>query len=242
MLTASTLFECELSITSKRDFTFHSLNSLRPKVLNALKDPEEFLKKHASRQEEFIMTRCQAAELYKTLTQKNCFYYPSLQDRSPVFPSDVVGSFSHSQDHVSTAMALQSHMRSVGIDIETLGRFKPKMSEVIQNNRDLKSSDFLSDDQLGTLIFSAKESFFKLLYPLVRKYFYFSDAAIVDISLSSQILSDINGHRISKWGEFKVELLSELTKEMSPQSQLLFQGKWVLFDSFLLTVMELKYK
>jgi enterobactin synthetase component D len=149
-------------VTSKSDFLSHSLNSFRLHVLNSLKDPEVFLKKHVSRQEEFVMTRCQAAELYKSLTGKNCYYFPNLQDRSPHFPSDVIGSFSHSQDHVCTIMGLQNKMRTVGIDIETLGRFKPKMSEVIQNERDLKTCAFLTDDQLGTLIFSAKESFFKL--------------------------------------------------------------------------------
>ncbi len=242
MTNALFAINCQLKITSKNNFLSSSLNQLQPLVLNSLNNSDTFFNKHLSRQEEFIITRCQAADLYKKLTQKNCYYFPNRVDRSPHFPLDVVGSFSHSKDYVCTAMALMRHVRSVGIDIESSGRINAKTREQIRTQMDVKSTEVISDEELDTLIFSAKESFYKLLHPIVKRYFVFSDAAITNVEESSQRLTEIDGIVVKKSGEFTLALLKELSEEFGPQSKHFFKGHWVLFDGFLLTVMELKYK
>jgi enterobactin synthetase component D len=57
----------------------------------------------------------------------------------------------------------------------------------------------LSDAVYATLLFSAKESFFKCLYPLVQRMFYFEHARIVGVDPSQRT--------------FRIELLIDLSRE-----------------------------
>ena len=61
-------FECELIITSKVDFYQLPLASCKVQILSSLKDPGVFFKRHQVRQDEYVISRAQASELYKKLT------------------------------------------------------------------------------------------------------------------------------------------------------------------------------
>lgn len=104
---------------------------------------------------------------------------------APVWPRGVVGSITHTDDFAAAAVALTSHVVALGIDTERvmserqtqeIGRIFAWPAEVA-HGRDAG----LSRVEAFTLVFSAKESIFKCLYPLVRRYFDFRDVRIVGI-------------------------------------------------------------
>lgn len=105
------------------------------------------------------------------------------KDRSPVWPYGVVGSITHTEGFVSAAVAHAREIVGVGIDSEKIVSKKTfdSVKNHLTNDQELERvKEFygLSDCFALTLIFSAKESIFKALYPLVKVRFYFKDAVI----------------------------------------------------------------
>ncbi len=100
----------------------------------------------------------------------------------PLWPAGVVGSISHSKLSCVIAIATWENYRAVGVDVEQLNRITPRVIERITTTNDLLESSVLSKYELSTLIFSAKESLFKLLYPDVKHYFGFKSASLIKVS------------------------------------------------------------
>ena len=114
-------------------------------------------------------------------------------DRSPIWPNGFVGSISHSTEFVWVAVGSQSTIRSVGIDTE------PIVSEA---TRQLLSPEIATLDEwliaksLGldpqatfTIVFSAKEAFYKCWYPITGLYFGFLDVSVDAIDKNRICLS-----------------------------------------------------
>jgi enterobactin synthetase component D len=100
---------------------------------------------------------------------------------APVWPDGLVGSITHTRGFASAVIARAGDMRSLGIDSERI------MTEVVM--RDIEATicrpeergvprGALSPAVYATLVFSAKESVFKCIYPLVRRMFWFEHARI----------------------------------------------------------------
>lgn len=100
----------------------------------------------------------------------------------PIWPKGVTGSISHSQGIFCASAALITHYSSLGIDIESIrNKISDDAFNLIVNDDE---ADWLSRihediDFFRLLIFSAKESLFKLLFPLVKKRFYFDAVSIL---------------------------------------------------------------
>lgn len=104
-------------------------------------------------------------------------------NRVPCWPQGLVGSITHSKGFASAALASVEVMRGMGIDSEALIVEKTAnnvRSHILTEMEDYEANAELvsSDRQYLTLIFSAKESIFKCLYPLVRQYFDFRHAVV----------------------------------------------------------------
>lgn len=101
--------------------------------------------------------------------------------RQPIFDSNVVGSISHSQNYVVALAALAKNKASVALDLE---KIKDRISQdLIQRIADDKEAAWICaepslKEQRFTLIFSAKETLYKLLYPLYQEFFGFKDASL----------------------------------------------------------------
>lgn len=97
-------------------------------------------------------------------------------DRSPVWPTGLVGSISHDRDRAIALVARKVDFRSVGIDVEP--------NEPLPE--DVRSEVLIGDDSTDTgtaghgdrVIFCAKEASYKCLYPLTREVIGF-DAMVV---------------------------------------------------------------
>lgn len=102
--------------------------------------------------------------------------------RAPVWPDDCRGSVTHSHGRVACLLtaSVNSHL---GIDLEKIASenaLKALRQQVLNDaERTLVSSakDW-QPDVLATLVFSAKETLFKALYPKVQSYFGFDAANI----------------------------------------------------------------
>lgn len=125
------------------------------------------------------------------------------ENRAPCWPDGSVGSITHSKGFASAIVASSSAVKSVGIDSEALIAEKTanNVSSHILTEAEIYTANAAlvdSDRQYLTLIFSAKESIFKCLYPLVQQYFDFRHA-VVELDTQHpgqfrfQLLKDLGG-------------------------------------------------
>ena len=102
-------------------------------------------------------------------------------DRAPVWPKGVTGSISHTTGYCIAAVARKSSYQAIGVDAECIGRA----------TEDLWYSLFVDDELLwlyrqpeseraesATILFGAKESFYKLQYSLTQAWLDFKDVCV----------------------------------------------------------------
>lgn len=116
---------------------------------------------------------------------------------APVWPEGYVGSIAHSKTLAWAAVASARHLRGIGIDCEPLFD-EVAMRDVfpaVTSERERRSAQALALSEFATVVFAAKESLYKCLYPHVRRLFDF-----VDVEVES----------VSPDGEFRVRLVRDL--------------------------------
>ncbi|CAG9001143.1 MAG: Enterobactin synthase component D [Candidatus Celerinatantimonas neptuna] len=105
--------------------------------------------------------------------------------REPLWPEGIIGSITHNAHWALAVAAQHRNLRILGIDLETLIDQK-----TVSDVETLVCTPFeqqqlidagLSRQQATTLLFSAKESLFKALYPSVQSYFDFSCARLTRV-------------------------------------------------------------
>ncbi|MCH1985170.1 4'-phosphopantetheinyl transferase family protein [Achromobacter xylosoxidans] len=112
-------------------------------------------------------------------------------DRSPIWPAGYVGSISHSRRLVGVAVARHSDVRAVGIDIEAIA--DPSAVEAIESlcmrpEERAFDAGALTRAEFATLLFSAKEAFYKCMQPLTQVAFDFADVSVTRIDPARQCL------------------------------------------------------
>lgn len=160
--------------------------------------PPQLLQAAARRRAEFIAGRRCVAEAIRHLTGQRVF--PGMgEDRAPIWPEGVIGAISHSRDRAIALAGSNSRFCGIGIDIEKLLIEEEARDIAPQaltaNERHSLGKDI--DPFMTGLIFSAKESLFKALYPTVKRLFFFEAAELsaydVDGSGSLRLTADLNG-------------------------------------------------
>lgn len=117
----------------------------------------------------------------------------------PQWPSPVTGSIAHTGHVAMAAVARRSDARSLGIDVEALvpGTEAHRFARIVMHPSEAGLGGAALDDAVrAVLVFSAKESIFKCLYPLTRVRFYYQDATLHRIDAAS--------------GTFRATLLKDL--------------------------------
>ena len=102
-------------------------------------------------------------------------------DRAPVWPSDRTGSLSHCDTLCLAAVGKRNAVRSVGVDVETIGRVEEKLWPTLFTEKEADYFSSLAPAAVAletTLFFSAKESFYKCQYPLTQEWVGFQDVEI----------------------------------------------------------------
>jgi 4'-phosphopantetheinyl transferase EntD len=101
---------------------------------------------------------------------------PRGADRAPIWPAGVVGTISHSDRRAGAAVARSTEFRGLGLDMELRGRAGPKLLRQIATNDELAhAQSAVGDDDALTLLFSAKEAFYKAQHPTSKTFLGFHD-------------------------------------------------------------------
>lgn len=105
------------------------------------------------------------------------------EKRQPLWPQGLTGSITHSHGFAAAVAANINNIRSIGIDSEQV--VNPKTANDVATHILTSAETYADNDAIVansrlylTLIFSAKESIFKCLNPLVLQYFDFQDAIV----------------------------------------------------------------
>jgi 4'-phosphopantetheinyl transferase EntD len=102
-------------------------------------------------------------------------------DRRPLWPDPVVGSITHTAGFCAAVVAPKDVLIGVGIDSEIAGSVKHELWRGICTESEtawLQSLPESEQTAAATLIFSAKEAFYKCQYPLTREYLGFHDVTV----------------------------------------------------------------
>jgi enterobactin synthetase component D len=127
------------------------------------------------------------------------------EDGSPRWPAQISGSITHGAERAFCAVARQSDVRSLGIDVERLmaPATKAEVMARICNATELQvlaSGLGAPENHLVSLAFSAKESLYKCLHPLVGRYMDFRAAQVI---------------AAERWGGDSPRIVGELTLALS---------------------------
>ena len=103
----------------------------------------------------------------------------------PVWPDGTSGSISHSASRCACLVSNVSG-RILGVDIEAFAE-GAALSAIWENCLSgqetmlVEHQNIFSNSELATMVFSAKETLFKALYPVVNDFFGFNCAALVGL-------------------------------------------------------------
>ena len=104
------------------------------------------------------------------------------ETREPCWPDSVWGSITHSAGFAAVAVGLKKEINGVGIDLESFSRSVDyKIRRHVCVDSEIEWLDSLPTKQANRalrIIFSAKESIFKCLYPSTQTYLDFEDASV----------------------------------------------------------------
>ncbi|MEI8254672.1 MAG: 4'-phosphopantetheinyl transferase superfamily protein [Deltaproteobacteria bacterium] len=111
------------------------------------------------------------------------------ENREPRWPAGVVGAISHTTGYVAAAVARSEHVGGLGLDLERwMDSDAPErigsMIVVDDELERLGAQTGWTESEVLTLVFSAKESVYKCLYPEVLRYFGFHCARVETIDLA----------------------------------------------------------
>lgn len=183
--------QCHFSVADYHDDLFSAVG---------IDLPDHLASAVAKRKAEYLAGRYLARRVLAELGHQD-FDLLRGEKREPLWPAGIAGAISHNVDTALCAAKHESGAGGVGIDVETqipVARAEELWTGIVGE----AECQWLRQrpqpfNLLLTLVFSAKESLFKALYPQVRCYFDFLDARIIGLDMQAQT--------------FELELLTTLT-------------------------------
>lgn len=134
------------------------------------------------RQQEFIAGRFCAVQAAKQIGHE-LSKLPVASTREPVWPDGLKGSITHSKQLAIGCVSLSENLESIGIDAEEM--IKPGLRKDIEKTIANDVELFLLEKTLPemglTILFSAKESLYKALFPLVRTFIDFKEVVLTEL-------------------------------------------------------------
>ena len=195
--------------------------------------PESLASAVTKRKAEFVAGRVCAA---RALRMAGCAGPSELlvsPDRTPVWPEGFVGSITHTKGFVSAAVASGADMRSVGIDSERImsERTSAQVKGLVAGGE--SSANWLAPGETPpltqvewtTLIFSAKESVYKCLYPVVKTFLGFADVRCVACDWAARKLT--------------LRLVRDASGEFGAGTEL--SSRWEIVEPYIHTAVELAW-
>lgn len=143
-------------------------------------------------------------------------------DRSPKWPKGVVGSISHKSDQCAVVLSRERSFSSIGLDIEGAFAVNGDMRATIctpEEKRWLETRRMEDKRWLDTLLFSAKESFYKCQYVLTHRFLDFKD---IELQFDFESAS------------FQITGLSECVPQRARLQQI--HGRWMRLPETIITL------
>jgi enterobactin synthetase component D len=161
-------------------------------VFEGIPMPAELHEATAGRRLQFLAGRFCAMEALRRLDPRRPPTTIGRTERgTPMWPSGVVGSITHTGGFVSAAVARADEARSLGIDSERIVTSEQarRVSTHVSWPSELMHGRQAGLDRLQsiTLVFSAKEAIFKCLHPLIGAMFYYHDVRIEGIDAATRM-------------------------------------------------------
>ncbi|MDG4779085.1 4'-phosphopantetheinyl transferase superfamily protein [Micromonospora sp. WMMD961] len=104
---------------------------------------------------------------------------PAAADRAPIWPAGVVGTITHTTGYCAAAAALTTDVRSVGMDAEQHHEIDPGVRRmVLLPEEEALCAGLPSGTSWPVVMFSAKETVYKVWYPVVGTWLGFRDAQL----------------------------------------------------------------
>lgn len=147
--------------------------------------PNEYSRWRSKRKETFLAGRL-AVQQAQSAQGLPLFDVIRGNDGAPIWPSNYLGSISHT-DNEAVAIIIESaklSTKGIGIDIERVQSATQLQDRELIGEAaeyDLLRKVGFDENMAILVLFSLKESVYKALYPSVQKYFDFLDAELVEL-------------------------------------------------------------
>lgn len=150
-------------------------------------------------------------------------------DRSPQWPSSLIGSITHTEGFRGAVLARRGTLRALGVDAEVIGRVTPELWPQICTPAEAAWLYSLADAQRASaaaLIFSAKEAFYKCQYPLTHAWLDFHDLSMNPLVIRSGSPQDFS-------------LCANTSRAGGAGTLLPLQGRYTIAGTLMLTAVTL---
>lgn len=136
------------------------------------------------------------------------------KNSEPLWPDGMLGSISHSKDFAIAAISMDPSIKSIGIDIERI--VDQRRADIVKRMTltdeeieylDSHSKEFIPE--LATIMFSAKETLYKLINPLCGCYINFHEGLFQSFNIET--------------GEYQIKLVSD--KQELKQFEKVYKGQ-----------------
>ena len=100
----------------------------------------------------------------------------------PIWPDGVIGSIAHSGEFAICVVSKSASILGIGVDIECAeSNFDPRIAKRICTPSEIENLPQNEGDRLENLIkiFSAKEAYYKAIYPTLKKFLGFRDVELI---------------------------------------------------------------
>jgi len=141
--------------------------------------------------------------------------------RQPLWPDALVGSITHTAGFCAAVVAEKSRFAAIGLDSEVAGSVKTELWPSICTPGEilwLRSLPEAWRSGVATLIFSAKEAFYKCQYPLTREPLTFHDARVDPLAWRAS------------GGSFTIQPTKRIV--LADHAALPLQGRYVFHEQF----------
>ncbi|VAW95228.1 hypothetical protein MNBD_GAMMA22-7 [hydrothermal vent metagenome] len=100
----------------------------------------------------------------------------------PLWPKSIIGSITHCKGYYAAVVSFNKFIVGIGIDAELNMDISQKLILTTQTENEIFTNTKISNKSpnffLNKLVFSAKESVFKFLFPIVKRYIKFKEIEI----------------------------------------------------------------
>jgi enterobactin synthetase component D len=206
------IFQCIFDVTAFNSMLFQQFSIYYPENIQVAVN---------KRKSEFLAGRYCAKQALAA-HNINGYTIGSFKNRAPAWPKGYIGSITHTSDRAYSIVVKNTKYSGMGIDAEYI-----LSNQQIVDIKGIVTTDsefnFLIESQLDisiafTLAFSAKESLFKALNPIVNKFFDFLDVEIIEL------------------GTNKFRLFLEIDLSATYKAGRTFEGHYVVNKSQIITI------